>query len=147
MLHEWNFCRERRNEKFMLSPCIRSHNRNRHNKKYFVKHYVVNEALFFFVYNQSSSSQSGMSSKGMSESWRNKWHRGFFCFKCLNVLNVRFWWTLPKTLFKISKMTTEPHISFTIYFGERFIFFVANCGTFVQCFRTDINGQLKNLKA
>ena len=132
----------------MLSPCIRYHYRNRHNKKDFVKHYLVNEALFFlFITSHLRPSlvcplrvclNLGEANDTVDSSVSNA-HK--------TVLNVRFWWTSPRTLFKISKTITEPHISFTIYFGERFIFFVANCGTFVQCFRTDINRQLKNLKA
>ena len=110
--------------------------RNRHNKKDFVKHYLVNEALFFlFITSHLRPSlvcplrvclNLGEANDTVDSSVSNA-HK--------TVLNVRFWWTSPRTLFKISKTITEPHISFTIYF--KFIFFAANCDTFVQCCRTD----------
>ena len=52
--------------------------------------------------------------------------------------------------FKISMTITEPHITFVQFhnltLGKVFLF-LANCGAFVQCFRTGINVQPKILKA
>ena len=81
---------------------------------------------------QPSSSQSGnMSFKVMSESWRRKWHHGFFYFKC----GGHRWRLHSRSPFDYR----TSHQFYNLTLGK-VVFFLANFGAFVQCFRTSING-------